>query len=110
MFCISQVATRNLNRIIDINYYPIPEARKSNMRFAPMTDCIGFACCFMCLHRVLHRHRPIGLGVQGLADTFILMRYPFESAEAKLLNKQVLCVCVCLQPSHAHVIFVFNQF
>lgn len=58
--------TLNLNRIIDINYYPVPEAKKSNMR-----------------------HRPIGLGVQGLQDTFFLMRYPFESKEALELNSQI---------------------
>ncbi len=52
---MTKVVTRNLNKIIDVNYYPVPEARKSNMR-----------------------HRPIGIGVQGLADAFILMRYPFE--------------------------------
>ncbi len=61
-----QVITRNLDRIIDINYYPIPEAKLSNTR-----------------------HRPIGIGVQGLADAFILMRYPFESDEAQLLNRQI---------------------
>jgi ribonucleoside-diphosphate reductase alpha chain len=66
LFEITYVATKNLNKIIDRNYYPIPEARKSNMR-----------------------HRPIGLGVQGLADAFILMRYPFESEEAKKLNAEV---------------------
>jgi ribonucleoside-diphosphate reductase alpha chain len=58
--------TQNLNRIIDINYYPVIEAKNSNLR-----------------------HRPIGLGVQGLADTFFLMRYPFESAEALELNNQI---------------------
>ena len=58
--------TLNLNRIIDINYYPVPEARKSNMR-----------------------HRPIGLGVQGLADTFFKMRLPFESPQALELNNQI---------------------
>ncbi len=58
--------TKNLNRIIDINYYPVPEARNSNMR-----------------------HRPIGLGVQGLADTFFLMRLPFESPEALELNNEI---------------------
>jgi ribonucleoside-diphosphate reductase alpha chain len=66
LFEVTRVVTRNLNRVIDINYYPIPEAKKSNMR-----------------------HRPIGLGVQGLADAFILMRYPFESAEAKKLNREI---------------------
>jgi len=59
-------ATINLNRIIDINYYPVPEAKKSNLR-----------------------HRPIGIGVQGLADTFFLMRYPFESKEALELNNDI---------------------
>ncbi|MDZ4665469.1 MAG: ribonucleoside-diphosphate reductase subunit alpha [Bacteroidota bacterium] len=66
LFEITYAATRNLNKIIDRNYYPIPEARNSNMR-----------------------HRPIGLGVQGLADAFILMRYSFESAEAKKLNSEI---------------------
>ncbi|MCB9344353.1 MAG: ribonucleoside-diphosphate reductase subunit alpha [Lewinellaceae bacterium] len=63
---ITRVITRNLNKVIDINYYPIPEARNSNMR-----------------------HRPIGLGVQGLADTFILMGMAFDSPEAKQLNKDI---------------------
>jgi ribonucleoside-diphosphate reductase alpha chain len=63
LFDVTYVATKNLNKIIDGNYYPVPEARNSNMR-----------------------HRPIGLGVQGLADTFILMRYAFDSTEAKQLN------------------------
>ncbi|MEQ9374173.1 MAG: ribonucleoside-diphosphate reductase subunit alpha [Imperialibacter sp.] len=66
LYEITKVATKNLNKVIDVNYYPVPEARKSNMR-----------------------HRPIGLGVQGLADAFILMRYPFESPEAKQLNKDI---------------------
>ncbi|CAH1371056.1 unnamed protein product [Tenebrio molitor] len=63
---ITKTVTRNLNKIIDINYYPLPEARNSNLR-----------------------HRPIGIGVQGLADAFILMRMPFDSKEAHLLNKQI---------------------
>ncbi|RUS21606.1 ribonucleoside-diphosphate reductase large chain [Endogone sp. FLAS-F59071] len=63
---VAKVVTKNLNKIIDINYYPVEEARRSNMR-----------------------HRPIGLGVQGLADTFMLMRYPFDSSEAKELNKKI---------------------
>lgn len=63
---VTRVATRNLNKIIDINYYPVPEAEVSNLR-----------------------HRPIGIGVQGLADAFMLMRFPFDSAEAKELNKQI---------------------
>jgi ribonucleoside-diphosphate reductase alpha chain len=66
LFEITYAATLNLNKIIDRNYYPIPEARNSNMR-----------------------HRPIGLGVQGLADAFILMRYPFESDEARKLNSEI---------------------
>ena len=66
LFQIAYQVTRNLNRIIDHNYYPVPEARNSNMR-----------------------HRPIGIGVQGLADAFILMRYPFDSEEARALNKEV---------------------
>ena len=63
---ITCVATRNLNKVIDVNYYPIPQAEYSNKR-----------------------HRPIGLGVQGLADTFILMRYAFDSDQAKQLNKDI---------------------
>lgn len=63
---VTRVITRNLNRIIDINYYPIPEARNSNFR-----------------------HRPIGIGVQGLADAFILMRMPFDSEAARQLNRQI---------------------
>ncbi|XP_042212377.1 ribonucleoside-diphosphate reductase large subunit-like [Homarus americanus] len=63
---VTKVVTKNLNKIIDVNFYPVEEARLSNMR-----------------------HRPIGIGVQGLADAFILMRYPFDSEEAKLLNKQI---------------------
>jgi ribonucleoside-diphosphate reductase subunit M1 len=63
---VTKVVTRNLNKIIECNYYPVEEARRSNMR-----------------------HRPIGSGVQGLADAFILMRFPFESEEAQLLNKQI---------------------
>ncbi|KAI7859345.1 ribonucleoside-diphosphate reductase large chain [Circinella umbellata] len=63
---VTKVITRNLNKIIDVNYYPVPEAKRSNMR-----------------------HRPIGLGVQGLADAFMLMRYPFDSEEAQKLNIQI---------------------
>jgi len=66
LFEISYQVTRNLNKIIDRNYYPVVEARNSNMR-----------------------HRPIGIGVQGLADAFILMRLPFDSDEAKQLNKDI---------------------
>ncbi|MFY7989151.1 MAG: ribonucleoside-diphosphate reductase subunit alpha [Fluviicola sp.] len=66
LFEVTYQATINLNRIIDGNYYPVEEARKSNMR-----------------------HRPIGLGVQGLADAFIMMRFPFESEEARALNREI---------------------
>lgn len=63
---ITKVVTKNLNKIIDVNYYPLPEARNSNMR-----------------------HRPIGIGVQGLADAFILLRMPFDSEAARKLNIQI---------------------
>ena len=63
---VAKAVAFNLNRLIDSNYYPVPEARRSNMR-----------------------HRPIGLGVQGLADTFMVLRMPFDSAEARLLNQQI---------------------
>ena len=66
LFEVTYVITKNLNRIIDRNYYPVPEARRSNLR-----------------------HRPIGIGVQGLADAFILMRFPFDSPEAVQLNKDI---------------------
>ncbi|MFM7767665.1 MAG: ribonucleoside-diphosphate reductase subunit alpha, partial [Bacteroidota bacterium] len=66
LFDITYVITRNLNKIIDVNYYPVPEAQRSNMR-----------------------HRPIGIGVQGLADAFILLRMPFESEEARKLNSEI---------------------
>jgi len=66
LFEVTYVATRNLNKIIDRNYYPVVEARNSNMR-----------------------HRPIGLGVQGLADAFILLRLAFDSEEAIQLNKEI---------------------
>jgi ribonucleoside-diphosphate reductase alpha chain len=66
LYQITRVVTRNLNRIIDVNYYPIPEARNSNMR-----------------------HRPIGIGVQGLADAFIKMRFSFDSPEARKLNRDI---------------------
>lgn len=66
LFDVTYVVTKNLNKIIDGNYYPVPEARRSNMR-----------------------HRPIGLGVQGLADAFILLRFPFDSPEARALNSEI---------------------
>ena len=66
LYDVTYVATMNLNKVIDVNYYPVVEAKNSNMR-----------------------HRPIGLGVQGLADAFILMRMPFDSPEARQLNKDI---------------------
>jgi ribonucleoside-diphosphate reductase alpha chain len=66
LYEVTYEATKNLNKIIDHNFYPIEEARNSNLR-----------------------HRPIGIGVQGLADAFILLRLPFESDKAKQLNKEI---------------------
>lgn len=66
LYEITKVATRNLNKVIDVNYYPVEEARRSNFR-----------------------HRPIGLGVQGLADAFMMLRMPFDSDEAKGLNEDI---------------------
>jgi ribonucleoside-diphosphate reductase alpha chain len=66
LYDVTKRVTRNLNRVIDRNYYPVPEAENSNMR-----------------------HRPIGLGVQGLADAFILLRLPFTSDEAKQMNQDI---------------------
>ncbi|MFD2100362.1 ribonucleoside-diphosphate reductase subunit alpha [Flagellimonas iocasae] len=66
LFRVTKRVTKNLNKVIDRNFYPVEEARNSNMR-----------------------HRPIGLGVQGLADTFIMLRMPFTSDEAKKLNQEI---------------------
>ncbi|WP_310559958.1 ribonucleoside-diphosphate reductase subunit alpha [Flavobacterium sp.] len=66
LFTVTKRVTRNLNKVIDRNYYPVIEAENSNMR-----------------------HRPIGLGVQGLADAFIMLRLPFTSDEAKKLNQEI---------------------
>src|SRR6056300_450002 len=66
LFDVTYKVTKNLNKVIDRNYYPVVEARNSNMR-----------------------HRPVGLGVQGLADAFIMLRLPFDSEEAKQLNKDI---------------------
>merc|ERR1719424_2659776 len=66
LYRVTKVATRNLNKVIDRNFYPVEEARNSNMR-----------------------HRPIGLGVQGLADTFMKMRLPYESEDARRLNADI---------------------
>ncbi len=66
LFEVTQTITKNLNKVIDLNYYPVKEARNSNMR-----------------------HRPIGIGVQGLADTFIKLHMPFTSKNAQKLNKEI---------------------
>ena len=63
---VTKVVIRNLNKVIDVNYYPTPETKKSN-----------------------NRMRPVGLGIQGLADTFAMMRMPFDSEEARVLNRQI---------------------
>merc|ERR1719482_2182287 len=63
---ITYIVTRNLNRVIDNNYYPVPEAKRSNMK-----------------------HRPIGLGVQGLADVFILLKHAFDSDAARAINSEI---------------------
>ena len=60
---VTAVITKNLNRIIDLNYYPVEEAKRSNFR-----------------------HRPIGIGVQGLADVFQMLKIPFEDPRAVILN------------------------
>lgn len=66
LYEVTKVATRNLNKVIDVNYYPVPEAEYSNLK-----------------------HRPIGIGVQGLADAFMLMKMSFDSPEARQLNKEI---------------------
>ncbi|MCY1482374.1 ribonucleoside-diphosphate reductase, alpha subunit [compost metagenome] len=66
LYSVTKRVTRNLNKVIDRNYYPVQEAENSNLR-----------------------HRPVGLGVQGLADAFILLRMPFTSDEAKKLNQEI---------------------
>lgn len=66
LYEVTKIVTRNLNKVIDGNYYPVPETENSNFK-----------------------HRPIGLGVQGLADVFLLLRMPFESEKARQLNKDI---------------------
>ncbi|MEL4457007.1 ribonucleoside-diphosphate reductase subunit alpha [Lutimonas vermicola] len=66
LFKVTKKITRNLDTVIDQNFYPVPEAKNSNMR-----------------------HRPVGIGIQGLADAFILLRLPFTSEEAKKLNQEI---------------------
>lgn len=67
LYKVAKIATRNLNNIIDINYYPLEKTRKSNLK-----------------------HRPIGIGIQGLADLFAIMGLPFESEKASTLNKEIM--------------------
>ena len=69
LYEVSQVMTRNLNKVIDLNFYPVPETEYSNKR-----------------------HRPLGIGVQGLADVYIMFKYPFDSPEAAELNKKIFAV------------------
>jgi ribonucleoside-diphosphate reductase alpha chain len=66
LYDVTYQVTKNLNKVIDVNYYPVPEARTSNLR-----------------------HRPIGIGIQGLADTFLKLRMPFDAPEARGLNKDI---------------------
>eukprot|EP01132_Coremiostelium_polycephalum_P005965 gene5965-7429_t len=66
LFEITKIITKNLNKIIDRNYYPVPEAKTSNLR-----------------------HRPIGIGIQGLADVFLSLRLPFDSAGASIVNREI---------------------
>mgnify|MGYP001487186197 FL=1 len=66
LYKVTYRVTKNLNKVIDRNYYPVKEAENSNMR-----------------------HRPVGIGIQGLADAFIKMRYPFDSPEARVMNKEI---------------------
>jgi ribonucleoside-diphosphate reductase alpha subunit len=66
LYEVTKVVTRNLNKVIDVNYYPVPEAKYSNMK-----------------------HRPIGIGVQGLADAFMLLKMPFDSPAARKLNTEI---------------------
>ncbi len=66
LYTVTKRATRNLNRVIDVNFYPVPEAERSN-----------------------RRHRPVGMGPQGLADAFALLGLPFDSLEARILNREI---------------------
>jgi ribonucleoside-diphosphate reductase alpha chain len=85
LYDVTYQATLNLNKIIDHNFYPVQEAENSNMR-----------------------HRPVGLGVQGLADAFILMRLPFESDEAKRLNKDIFETIYFASMTASHDLAVKN--
>ncbi len=93
LYEVTKVVTRNLNKIIDINYYPVPEVRVYVQLIAvkSLTPLLLFSFLFFFpqARKSNFRHRPIGIGVQGLADAFILMRFPFDSPEAKQLNVQI---------------------
>ena len=67
LYEVAYIAATNLNKIIDINYYPVPEAKKSNIR-----------------------HRPIGLGIQGLSDALVLLKIPFDSEESLIFNEKIM--------------------
>ncbi len=66
LFEVAKVVTKNIDKIIDVNFYPTPEAERSNKK-----------------------HRPMGIGIQGLADLFAIFKIPFESEEAKRLNREI---------------------
>ena len=70
LYEVTRAVTFNLNRVIDVNFYPVPEAEVSNFK-----------------------HRPIGIGVQGLADVFMMLKMPFDSPEARQLNKDIFETC-----------------
>jgi len=72
LYEVVRVITKNLNKVIDVNYYPVPQTLKSNKR-----------------------HRPVGIGVQGLADVFAMMKYPFDGSDAKELNKRIFETIYC---------------
>ena len=82
-YTVTKRVTRNLNKVIDRNYYPVIEGENSNKR-----------------------HRPIGLGVQGLADAFIMLRMPFPSDEAKKLNQEIIIACF----STININFLLKQY
>ena len=74
---VTKTVTRNLDKIIDLNFYPLPETKKSNMR-----------------------HRPAGIGVQGLLDVFAILKMPFDSKEANELNDKIFETIYCSLPKH----------
>lgn len=100
LFEVTQVVVRNLNKIIDCNLYPVPEARNSNFRHRPIGACVlaptGPATSKQqnvnhCRTSPLTKHHntSAGLGVQGLADTFIQLRLPFDSEAARRVNREI---------------------